>query len=178
MISDLIASRYAKALMRLVKNEAHAEEVLEGLDVIKGLYSLEDSCEILKSPVMPKNLKKQLLFYGWEQTSKDSELKKFLGTLVDSGRVDLLPDIVKLFSLYVLELKGVKEVKVVSALKLTSDEQEGIKKSLASELQQEIQIENVVDPQILGGLVVNIGNKKLDLSLKTKLNKMTSQLKL
>lgn len=168
-----IANRYAESLYS-VTDQSTVENILSSLFTVKDLFKLEDASKILKSPVMPKELKIDLIKYALDQVSANDVVRNFFEVVVDSGRVELVPEIADCFSNIVDEAKGVSKAEVVSATALDQADLDKIKALAEQKIGSKLEIVSKVDEELLGGFLVNVGNKRVDLSLKSRLEALTA----
>ena len=166
-----IARRYARALYKVCDaNLEKAKKDLECLKTLNVLFDDKDAGKILRSPVMPPDLKKTLLHYGLEKAVAGEDLKNLMDTLVSAGRVAFIPKLVEAFSDLINEAEGKALAHVVSAAPLAQEDQDSIATQLGGLLGKKIVLDNKVDPALLGGFVAKVGNYRIDMSLKTKLD--------
>jgi len=83
-----------------------------------------------------------------------------------------LSDIIRAYSSFVAKQKGEMSAQVTSARPLSDDETAELKSILRSKLTKDVKLETRVDPSLLGGLIVKVGSRMIDSSLRTKLNGM------
>ncbi len=116
------------------------------------------------------------ILYELTKDSKEKDLAKeiesFVSLLKKNQSLNKVPYIIKEFELCVQKAEGKEKATVKSARPLSEKLLEEIKKSL--DLKGEIIIEN--DPELIGGVIVKIGNKIFDASIKTQINKLKQQL--
>lgn len=166
-----IARRYARALYKICdSNLEKAKKDLESLKTLTVLFDDKDAGKILRSPVMPPDLKKTLLHYGLEKAVAGDDLKRFIDTLVSAGRVALLPRIIFAFEDLINDAQGKAVGEVTSATAIEAEDQKNIASLLGEILGKSIILENKVDPSLLGGFIAKVGNYRIDMSLKTKLD--------
>lgn len=166
-----IAKRYARALYKVCDGQLDkAKRDLESLQTLAVLFEANDAGKVLRSPVMPADLKRDLLHYGLEKAGAGDDLKRFIDAIVAAGRVTFLPGILQAFSDLIDEAEGKAHAHVVSAMTLTPEEQAAVAKQLGDLLGKNLEIESKVDPGLLGGFVARVGNYRIDMSLKTKLD--------
>jgi len=172
---SLVANRYARALLKLSEGDlAKAKDRREILVGVSELFALKDSGRVLRSPVMPQDLKKSLLTYALGKATSDSLLQRFVETVVEAGRVAMFPEIIASYSRAIDELEGVAVADVTTVVPLEQADQVKVADVLGKLLGRTVQVKTHVDKSILGGLVARIGNYRVDLSLKTKLDGMAS----
>lgn len=174
---SLIVNRYARALMNLCDNDmTKAENYQQVLQSIGELFEQPFIRKVLVSPVTPKDLKWQALQHCLEQLSADTTLKNFIRNLINGGRTMVLPELPAVVQSIIAKKKGIVEAHVVSSEPLTPANIDELTQSIKTMTgSNEVHIKTDVSPELLGGLVVNIGNKKLDLSLKTKLDSIVNE---
>jgi F-type H+-transporting ATPase subunit delta len=174
MSVNLIANRYAKALFSLSSTDSKkAETYAEFLKTAASLFDIPESKKILKSPVMPSEVKKDLLNYARTKSQVGPEIEHFCDQLVSAGRVNLIPEISDSYSQMLDTQNGVAHAVVTTAEKLNDQESTELQKSLNSVFNKKLTIENKVNQKILGGVIVNVGNFAIDLSVKAKLEALS-----
>jgi F-type H+-transporting ATPase subunit delta len=168
-----IASRYAESLYSVI-NESDVDTTVASLTAAKDLFTLEDASKILMSPVMPKELKSDLIKYALDQVGGNDTVRKFFEVVIDSGRVGLIPSIEGCFTQLVDEAKGIKKAELISATEVEASELEKIKSLAEKKFDSKLEIETKIDEELLGGFLLNVGNKRIDLSLKSRLEALTA----
>lgn len=168
-----VAKRYSRALFNISKGDlAKAKRQLEVLGVVKELFegkAAGDAGKILRSPAMPPDLKKALLDYGLDQAKADDDTRHLLSAVTNGGRISLIPEMHRAFAELIDEAEGVARAQVTAASALNAAESAEIGQTLGKLLNKKVTVDAAVDPSLLGGFVAQVGNYKIDLSLKTKL---------
>jgi len=179
-----VARRYARALFDLAceKDAAPQErnmvdqiesELLEIRTILKNNIELQ---KVLYHPQIVTADKKDLLDQLFE--GKISEItSNFLALLVDGRREKYFSDIVDEYVALANESRGVVEANVTSAIELKDEEKSELNSILAKLTGKKVQTIYDVDPAIVGGVIVRIGDKIIDGSIKTRLNTLGEQLK-
>lgn len=173
MSTSAIANRYAESLYSVLSPD-EAESAASGLEAVKDLFKLEDASKILLSPVMPPELKSDLLRYALEKTGGPDALAKFCEVVISSERVSLLPAIYDSFVQIVQEAKGIKKAELISAEALSEEDLGKIRQLAEEKFGSKLELEAKLDSEILGGFLINVGNKRIDLSLKSRLEALTA----
>jgi ATP synthase F1 delta subunit len=175
MSNKIIAGRYAAAIIALCNNDlALAKRRLASLQPVLELFTLPEAVKILKSPVMPPDLKLSLLKYALGKSPADEQLSTFLGAVVEAGRVDCIPAIVDRIRENIDTSEGVVRATMVSAQTISEQDIKIITKSLEKITKKIVLINHKSDPKILGGFVVYVQNNLIDMSLRTKLDALTN----
>ncbi|OGT47159.1 MAG: ATP synthase F1 subunit delta [Gammaproteobacteria bacterium RIFCSPHIGHO2_12_FULL_41_20] len=102
----------------------------------------------------------------------DAKKKNFLHVLADNKRLIVLPDIAALFNTYYAEAEKMVKVRVVTAVAINDTYRHKLMDALANRLRKHIAIECEIDPSILGGAIIRIGDRVIDGSVRGKLNRL------
>jgi F-type H+-transporting ATPase subunit delta len=172
MSASKIAMRYAKALFKQKPNErTAADKNIEALSVVAELFKQKEAGRIMRSPVVPSDLKSSLLDYALKQAGVvGGDLEKFLRTVLSAGRIALIPEILSAYIDLINTMEGKAEAELISAVSLPEAYVSQIEGAVSKVLDKKVHIKTVVDSAILGGFIVRSGNYLVDLSLKTKLD--------
>jgi F-type H+-transporting ATPase subunit delta len=106
----------------------------------------------------------------------DSAFARFLELLADNGRLRELPEVAALFEQMKRKAEHVLKVRVKSAVPLDDDQARRLVEALKRRYQSDIQLERTVDPSILGGAMIDVGETVIDGSLRTRIVKLESAL--
>ncbi|MFP4200522.1 MAG: ATP synthase F1 subunit delta [Clostridia bacterium] len=168
------ADRYARVLFEVARERGVEEEVFRGLDYLVGLVKdVAEFRSIWLHPVLDVELKMQLLDPVLEV---DPLVRDFLSLLVTRGRESHLESIRDAYDDIRLEARGVTRIQVYSAAPLQDEERREIGESLAVLGYEEVDIDEHRDRSLLGGVVVRIGDMKIDGSLRHRLHRMEEAL--
>jgi F-type H+-transporting ATPase subunit delta len=173
-----LAQRYATALFDLAKESRKLDRV--GNDLAGLVALMEESADLkrlVESPVISRADQGRAIRAVAERAGTDDLTGRFLGLLAEHRRLFALPGIAKAFSAMLAEHKGEVRAEVVSAVPLGQADLETLKKSIAGFVGQAVTVETRVDPALLGGVVVRVGSRMLDASLRTKLQQLEQTLK-
>ncbi len=166
----LIAKKYAKALYTVAMEEPDkSEDFHEGLAAASALYAEPTARKILKSPVMPADLKRDLLYNALQKTKAPKVLSSFIDILVTAQRVELLPDIIESYHELSAAALGQQSGVLTSAVKVSDSELAAVESELARIFKKKIILENRVDAALLGGYVIRVGNSVIDQSITSKI---------
>lgn len=171
-----VAKRYALALFQIAKENGQIDQLEEEIRVVKTLItSSPEWNQFLKSPSISLEKKKELVKTAFVSVSQ--HVQNLLMLLIDRHREDIIPSICDYFIDSVNELKGIADAKVYSVRPLSSDEKNAISATFAAKVGKiSLNIDNIVDSNLLGGIKVRIGNQIFDGSLKGKLDRLQKQL--
>ena len=168
MNGDIVAQRYAKALFALGQQEGMAklEQYGENLSALEGV--LEDSPELVRLfhiPVISVAEKQKVLSQVLDKLDVDPMIKNFCSLLAEKERLPLFEEIAEAFGKLLDEAWG----KLLTAVSLSKEQQAGILARLEKQTSKQIALKFEVDPSILGGVVLQVGDNVLDASLRAQL---------
>ncbi|MBM3503616.1 MAG: F0F1 ATP synthase subunit delta [Alphaproteobacteria bacterium] len=173
-----IAGRYATALFELAADRKAMDQVAGDVEqlgrMIEGSPELQ---RVLRSPVLSRGdqLKAMTAILG--RAGANDLTRRFVGLVAQNRRLFALSDIVRDFGRLLAHHRGEQSGEVVSAQPLADDQLAAIKKQLAGLLGSEVRLSAKVDPNLLGGLIVKIGSRMMDASLRTKLQRLKLAMK-
>ena len=171
MSVTLIANRYARALLKMSEADAgFATRAENFLSACESLFEIVEAKKILKSPVMPQDVKKALLAYAADTSGAGKEFSDFAAIVVEAGRTNMIPDISRAFKHMLSEKRGIAEATATTAEPLSAALASELNQTLEKVFKKKITLRNEIDKKVLGGVVVSVGNYTIDLSLKSRLN--------
>ncbi len=169
-----VATRYARAYYGQMGNDPKvARAELEALSVVGQLFEHPAAAKLLKSPVMPSALKQELLNYALDLGKATSTLRTFLTTLIAGGRIAEIPSVIVALEALVDDAEGRVKADLSTAVPVEAQTTEAIAGALSGLLKKKVELTPRVDPDLLGGFVVRVGNNLVDLSLKTRLDALS-----
>ncbi|TLU87409.1 MAG: F0F1 ATP synthase subunit delta [Chlorobium sp.] len=176
-MSTLIASRrYASALFSAAVEGGFLDQIVEELDVIKGvLHNSRDLVHALRSPLVKGDKKIHIL----EEIFRDSVGEKmflFLKLIARKKRAGLLPEIIDEFHILLDEKRGVINVDVTSAVTLSDEQVNDLVARLAAFTGKQIRAKMSLNEKFIGGVSVKIGDTIYDGTISHQLNKFRQAL--
>lgn len=175
MKSTKSAVRYAKALLELAQ-EQNKTEVVESnmLDVVRASNDTHDFQVFLNSPIIKADKKINILNQLF--SNFDSLTKSFLELITKNGRERLITEIANSFLSQLKDLRGIVPVSITSASPLDSKTREVILSKLNATVSGKLEVEEIIDKAIIGGFVIRMGDKQIDASVLSQLNRMKQEL--
>ncbi|HEX3945633.1 MAG TPA: F0F1 ATP synthase subunit delta [Rhizomicrobium sp.] len=166
-----LAGRYALAVFELAQEERAVEAVANDFATLKQLMSENvDLTRLIRAPVFSREEQASGMNGVLHRMEAAPLTRRFILLLASKRRLFALPDIIRAFGNMVSKQKGEMSAQVTSARPLSDDETAELKSILRSKLSKDVNLETRVDPSLLGGLIVKIGSRMIDSSLRTKLN--------
>ncbi|TGY88831.1 F0F1 ATP synthase subunit delta [Marinicauda algicola] len=170
--------RYAKALFELAE-EAKALDATE-TDVTTLGEAFGESADLRRvasSPLFGREDKAKALEALADRLGLSDLVKKFVAVMAANGRAGDLPDAVRAFKAMAARRRGATEAEVTSADKLTAAQLKELQAALKSALGHDVEVRAEVNPELIGGLVVKVGSRMFDSSLRSKLEGMRNAMK-
>jgi F-type H+-transporting ATPase subunit delta len=169
-----LAGRYATALFDLAREAKSIDAVAESLGRLgAAIEQVPDVRVLMTSPVIRRDAAGKAVAALATSLSLDGLTSNFLGVLSSNRRLAALPGILRAFKALAAAHKGEMTAEVTSAHALSEAQHEALKAKLRTSLGRDVTLVTRIDPAILGGLVVQIGSKLIDSSLKTKLDSLS-----
>lgn len=165
MSTSQISRRYAHALFDLI---GEGVDVRQDLEAASAVVTVEEVEAVLDSPKYPASLKADIVVKA-AGGSLSAEAGRLVGMLAERGKLSLLPEISALLEQMVQQSQSELEAEVTVASAIDDAQQERISQALAASTGKKVRITVSEDRDILGGMVVRIGDRKIDYSLRTKL---------
>ena len=169
--------QYATALADIVLEQGAAEPARKQLQEFRAAY--EESAELrnfLVSPAIPRDAKHGVIEKIVARLGASKIIRNFLFVMSDNQRVHLLPDIVDTFEQVLEQRQGVAEAQVTSPLELTDVQKSSLVRTLERVSGKKIQARYSLDPGLLGGVLVRIGDMIYDGSVRNRLNQLRARL--
>ncbi|MEK3935793.1 F0F1 ATP synthase subunit delta [Sporosarcina sp. FSL W7-1349] len=176
MSQSVAAKRYALALFELAQEKGLTGQLREELLEVKKVFQANEKLgELLETPKLTEEAKKNLLA-GAFQTANPYILNT-LFVLLEKKRINEVVNVVEEFVEYANDAAGVADAKVYSTRPLTESESQSISAAFARKVGKlSLRIENIIDPSLIGGIRLQIGNQIYDSSLSAKLNRLKRDL--
>ena len=171
--SNSTSKSYAVALHELAKENAELDKVEEGM---KGLdLLLKDNLnfrEMILNPTVTKEEKKEVILKIADKYNFSITLKRFLGFVAIKNRLFFLDKIIESFLNLISNSKGELKAKLTSSKQLSIEEKNKIQKELSEGFKSTLNLDFKYDPELIAGLIVQVGSVMVDTSIKTKLKKL------
>jgi F-type H+-transporting ATPase subunit delta len=168
-----VASRYASALFDLSREQGGLERAGADLASLRqAVGESDDLARFLASPVVSREEHARAADALGERLGASATVRNFLGVLARQRRLAALPAIIDEFARLLAAHRGEETAEVVSAAPLDEAQLGSVRDAVAGFVGRPVQLSATVDPALLGGLVVRVGSRMLDASLKTKLHNL------
>ena len=171
-----ISKNYAEALFRIGKEQNDNEKLYSQLaDVVKIIDNSNDLKTYFENPLISANDKKEIIY---KVLGKDFDLQiiNLLNLLADNKRLKLIGTVFYCYENLYEKQNDISKITVVSAIEMNEETKSRLKEKLENKLNKKIVPEYKTDKAIIGGLVIKIQDKIIDLSINKKIKDMEKQL--
>lgn len=176
MFREAVARRYGQALFDLAERHEIVDRLERELtEIAETLEGSQELRRVLQHPQVAGEEKKRLLQRLFGGTSSRITMN-FLMLVIDRRREMFLKDIIKEYLRLVDAARNIADVQVSSAVELTPEEKEQLVGNLARATGRQVRARYTVDPELIGGVVVRIGNRVIDGSVRSKLRALRERL--
>ncbi|MBL0714997.1 MAG: ATP synthase F1 subunit delta [Desulfosarcina sp.] len=173
-----IARRYAKALLLIGQEDGNAQLYREELDgVTREIAAQGELQRTINNPLYNPEGRRGLLMAVIQKLDPSKVMQQFLLLLFDKGRFGFLVDVNDFYQKLADDLQGIARASLVSATELPSEAVDKIREALAKRTGKDIILNVQQNPDLIGGIVTQIGDLVLDGSIKTQLVNMRESLK-
>ena len=173
-----VAGRYATALFELAREEKSVDSVKADLDTFDAMITESaDLARLVRSPVFTADAQLKALSAILERAGIGGIAAKFLKVLTANRRLFAVRDVIRGFRTLVARFKGEATAEVTVAEQLSDTHLEALRGALKTVTGKDVDLKVKVDPAIIGGLIVKLGSRMVDSSLRTKLNSIKHAMK-
>jgi F-type H+-transporting ATPase subunit delta len=164
------AIRYAEAIAQVARDANTYDVWLRELGEVSLLVSDPQAARVLASPAIPRERKAAIL----EQALPDlsPHVKRFLTLLLRRERLPLVPEVLRRLQDLIDQVRGLERIRVTTAAPLEAAERALVMARLAARTGRRVQLEEAVDPDLIGGVVAQIGDQIIDGSVRGRLQRL------
>ena len=176
-LSDL-AGRYASALLDLADDRKALDEVAADLKALRALIDESaDLRRLLTSPIYSRAQQSKAIAAILEKAGISELTKRFVLVVADNHRLFALPAMIEGYLAELARRRGEITAEVTSARSLSDGQQAALLDALRATVGSKVQLDLKVDPALIGGLVVKVGSRMIDSSLRSKLQRLQLAMK-
>lgn len=176
-MAKLVSKTYGQALFELALEKNALEQILEEEAFVKEVFAEnEELVTMLNHPKISKDEKIQVVENIFKDKISDT-MVGFLVIVVTKERYDELEHIFQYFEEKVREYKNIGVVSVTTAVELSDDQKEQLRKRLLEITSfKQLEFNYTINPDIIGGMVLRIGDRVVDSSIRTQIDQMAKGL--
>ena len=177
-IQASLAGRYASALFDLASEAGTITAVETDLDKLsEALRESSELSALIRNPEVSREALGRVLSGIGEHLALAELTRNFLGVLATNRRAGELPGVIRAFHAIAAAQRGEVSAEVASAHPLTDEQLTALEQKLRAREGRTVKLKSRVDPDLLGGLVVTVGSKRIDGSIRTRLNSLAQAMK-
>ena len=177
-ISSGIAARYATAIFEISKEDKSLAKLGANItDLAAAIADSADLRDLIGSPILARADQKNAIQAIAAKMGLQPVLQNGLGVMADKRRLFVLPQLLDKLRAMIAEDKGEVTAEVVSAKALTKAQADKLAKTLKASVGKDVNINATVDESLIGGLVVKVGSKMIDTSIRSRLNSLQNAMK-
>ena len=177
-ITASLQGRYASALFDLASEQGTVSAVEGDLDKLgQAILSNGDLAGLIRNPQVSRDAAARAMEAVAGVLGLSDLTRNFIGVLAGNRRLGALPDIIRAFGAIAAAARGEVTAEVASAHPLNDEQVAALQAKLKEREGRTVKIKTNVDPELLGGLVVTIGSKRIDSSIRTRLNSLAQAMK-
>jgi F-type H+-transporting ATPase subunit delta len=173
-----LAQRYAAALFELADERKELDQVANDLVALRAAIS--ESAELqrlLSSPLLNRDQQGKALAALVQRMNLGNTVRNFVGVVAQNRRLFALKAIIDTFLSDLARRRGEIRAEVISAHRLSDSQHTHLVETLRRAVGGKVVVDTAVDPSLIGGLVVRVGSRQIDTSLKTKLLRLQLAMK-
>ncbi|TDK41303.1 F0F1 ATP synthase subunit delta [Antarcticimicrobium luteum] len=177
-ISAGIAERYATAIFEIAKENNDLAGLETGLnDLAAALDGSAELRDLMSSPIYSRAEQERAITAVAEKMGIAEVLRKSLALMAQKRRLFVVPQLIAALRALIAEDRGEVTADVVSAKALTKAQTEKLAKTLTARVGKTVNVNATVDESLIGGLVVKVGSKMIDTSIRSKLDSLQNAMK-
>lgn len=164
------AIRYAEAVFQVARDQGTFDLWLRELGEVEHLMANPQAARALLAPVVPRERKAAILQQALPDLS--APVRRFLDLLLHRDRLELVPRITEEFRELVNQERGIEQARVVTAVPLGPAERELVAARLSAWAGKQVQLQETVDPSVIGGVIAQVGDQIIDGSVRGRLERL------
>jgi F-type H+-transporting ATPase subunit delta len=173
-----LAARYAAALFELADTHKAIDRVAGDLTELKTMIGGSDALRaLIRSPILSRDEQGRAMAALLQQAGTSDLVRKFVGLVARNRRLFVLPQMIDEFLAELARRRGEMRAEVTAAKPLSEQQQASLAEAIRRSVGGKVAVDVKVDPALIGGLVVKVGSRMVDSSLKTKLQRLQLAMK-
>ena len=177
MLNIQLASKYATAIFELAQEENKLDAYDKDLAKVRAdVFAIPEAVKFFQNPLVPQQAKKDLLVRAFDKEISATAMN-FLMLLVDKKRIGVFNEIYDIFTSLKNKAQGILIADVTSAFPLSKKQQDQLTRKLSTLTGRKVKVRTHKDTSILGGLIVKIGDKRIDGSAAGRLRALQASMR-
>ncbi len=177
-IVNVVAERYALAVYELADEGRILDDIAQDLKDLQSLLEeSEDLKMLISSPLIDTDKKKIAIEKVIKQAGANGLTQRFIAVIARNNRLFILPATIEAFLAELAGRRGEITAEITSAKKLNETQMDSVTNVLRGALGNKVTVDAKIDSSLIGGLIVKVGSRMIDASLKTKLQRLQLAMK-
>jgi F-type H+-transporting ATPase subunit delta len=176
MNDSKISVRYSRALFQTALEKKILDKVNQDMIFISEICKFPETKEFLQSPIIVPS-KKEAVFHKILGDNVEKITLSLIDLIVKNGRESFIPAIARVFIHETKKYKGITESILTTAVKVNEKVKKQINDLISEVFKTKVELKENIDPEILGGFILQIDDNYIDASIKNKLRKIRKELK-
>jgi F-type H+-transporting ATPase subunit delta len=173
-----VAGRYATALFDLAKESNDLDKVEADILALEGALAVSPEFrEVLASPVHSRDEHGRVIAAVADKLGQGVVVKNTLGLIAQNRRLFILPELIAQMKALIADERGEVTAEVTSARPLSEEQAKTLKETLKASVGKDVKLDTTVDESLIGGLVVRLGSRMIDTSIRAKLAQLQNVMK-
>ena len=173
-----LAARYAAALFELADTHKAIDRVAGDLSELRTMIGGSEALRaLIRSPIRSRDEQGRAMAALLQQAGTSDLVRKFVGLVARNRRLFVLPQMIDEFLAELARRRGEMRAEVTAAKALSDQQQASLAEAIRRSVGGKVTVDVRVDPALIGGLVVKVGSRMVDSSLKTKLQRLQLAMK-
>ena len=177
-ISAGIAARYATAIFEIAQENKNLDSLETSInDLATALGESAELRSLIESPLVSRSDQESAIAAIAKKMNLNEVLAKSLSLMAQKRRLFVVPQLISALREQIAQERGEVTAEVTSAKALTKTQSENLASTLKERVGKTVTINSVVDESLIGGLIVKVGSKMIDTSIRSKLNSLQNAMK-
>ena len=173
-----IAARYATAVFGLADDQDDIQTLEQNVGILKEyLKNSVDLTSLISSPIYSRNQQQTAITAIAKKLELSTAMTNTLSLMASKRRLFVVPTFLVVLSDLIAASKNEVTAEVVSATSLSKEQLDKLAKTLKVNFNKDIKISATVDPALIGGMIVKVGSRMIDTTIKSKLNSLQNVMK-
>jgi F-type H+-transporting ATPase subunit delta len=173
-----LAARYAAALLELADAHKAIDRVASDLTELRAMIGGSGALRsLIRSPLLTREEQGSAMAALLRQSGASDLVRKFVGLVASNRRLFALPAMIDEFLAELARRRGEMRAEVTAAKSLSDHQQQALSEAIRRSVGGKVAVDVKVDPSLIGGLVVKVGSRMIDSSLRTKLQRLQLAMK-
>lgn len=173
-----MAGRYALALLELADEKKELDTVAGDLRNLKQILAeSEDMRRLVSSPLYSREQQSNATAAILDKVGVSDLTRRFVLVVADNRRLFVLAQMIEAYLAELSRRRGEMTATVTSAQDLSESQQQALSEALKKSMGSQVQLDLTVDPSLIGGMIVKVGSRMIDSSLRSKLQRLQLAMK-